>query len=170
MADHYRGLIKSLMKLGFLFKRQGERKHEIWRNRSTDQHVTFDRDEVARSRAAVAAVLKEASLPVEKPATGRAARSSRSGGRSGRTVAGRSRAKGDNGRDAMATAKGKSSPSTSSRSKAPANKAPANKASLKAKARAKGAARGRVGTPKLSTKPKAGAGTRPKSKSRSKSR
>ena len=45
MADHYRGLIKSLMKLGFLFKRQGERKHEIWRNRLTDQHVMFDRDD-----------------------------------------------------------------------------------------------------------------------------
>ena len=114
MADHYRGLIKSLMKLGFLFKRQGERKHEIWRNRLTEQHVMFDRQAVSSSRAAVAAVLKEASKPVEKPATERAARSSRSGGRSGsrkwpRRFAGegwqRARRHGDGDQ-------GKSSPST----------------------------------------------------------
>ena len=53
---------------GFLFKRQGERRHEVWRDRLTDRHVTFDRDKVATSRAAVAAVLKEAGRPPDKPA------------------------------------------------------------------------------------------------------
>jgi hypothetical protein len=60
MADHYRTLVQSLMKLGFLFRRQGVRKHEVWRNRRTDQEVTFDRQAVSASRAAAAAVLKEA--------------------------------------------------------------------------------------------------------------
>jgi len=37
MSDHYPTLVQSLMKLGFFFRRQGERKHEVWRNRRTDQ-------------------------------------------------------------------------------------------------------------------------------------
>jgi hypothetical protein len=57
MADHYRGLTQSLVQLGFLFRRQGEGRWEVWRNRRTDQEVTFDRDEVAKSRAAADAVL-----------------------------------------------------------------------------------------------------------------
>lgn len=68
MADHYRGLAQSLVNLGFLFRRQGERRWEVWRNRRTDQEVTFDRDEVAKSRAAADAVLAaaQADVPVAK--------------------------------------------------------------------------------------------------------
>jgi hypothetical protein len=60
MADHYRGLAQSLVNLGFLFRRQGEGRREVWRNRRTDQEVSFDRDEVAKSKAAADAVLTAA--------------------------------------------------------------------------------------------------------------
>lgn len=69
MADHYRGLAQSLVNLGFLFRRQGERRWEVWRNRRTDQEVSFDRDEVAKSKAAADAVLTAAQAgPAVKPA------------------------------------------------------------------------------------------------------
>jgi hypothetical protein len=69
MADHYRGLTQSLVQLGFLFRRQGEGRWEVWRNRRTDQEVTFDRDDVTKSRAAADAVLTAAqTAPTAKPA------------------------------------------------------------------------------------------------------
>ena len=68
MADQYRALVQSLMKLGFLFRRQGVGKREVWTNRHTDQEVTFDRQAVAASPALAAAVLKEAAgKPTERP-------------------------------------------------------------------------------------------------------
>jgi hypothetical protein len=67
MADHYRGLAQSLVELGFLFKRQGERRREVWRNRQTNQEVTFDRDEVTRSRPAADAVLAAAQALIDNP-------------------------------------------------------------------------------------------------------
>lgn len=60
MADHYRTLAQSLVNIGFLFRRQGEGRREIWRNRQADQEVTFDRDEVTKSRPAAEAVLAAA--------------------------------------------------------------------------------------------------------------
>ena len=60
MPDHYRTLIQSLMQLGFLFSRLGERKQEVWRNRQTDQEVMFDRHEVSGSREAAEAAVKRA--------------------------------------------------------------------------------------------------------------
>jgi hypothetical protein len=69
MADHYRGLTQSLVNLGFLFRRQGEGRWEVWRNRRTDQEVTFDRDEVAKSKVAADAVLTAAqAVPAGKSA------------------------------------------------------------------------------------------------------
>jgi hypothetical protein len=67
MADHYRGLAQSLVELGFLFRRQGERRREVWRNRQTNQEVTFDRDEVTRSRPAADAVLAAAQTLLDNP-------------------------------------------------------------------------------------------------------
>lgn len=67
MADHYRGLAQSLVELGFLFRRQGERRREVWRNRQTNQEVTFDRDEVTRSRPAADAVLAAAQALLDNP-------------------------------------------------------------------------------------------------------
>ena len=69
MPDHYRTLVQSLMQIGFLFRRIGERKQEVWRNRLTDQEVVFDRREVAGSPTAVAKVLKQAKTakPGQKP-------------------------------------------------------------------------------------------------------
>jgi len=60
MPDHYRTLIQSLMQLGFLFSRLGERKQEVWRNRQTDQEVMFDRREASASKDVVEAVVKRA--------------------------------------------------------------------------------------------------------------
>ncbi len=60
MADHYRTLVQSLMQLGFLFRRLGERKQEVWKNRLTDQEVMFDRQEVSVSRTAAEEVVKQA--------------------------------------------------------------------------------------------------------------
>lgn len=60
MADHYRNLAQSLVNLGFLFRRQGEGRLEVWRNRQTLQEVTFDRGEVMKSRAGADAVLAAA--------------------------------------------------------------------------------------------------------------
>jgi hypothetical protein len=69
MADHYRVLTQTLVNLGFLFRRQGEGRREVWRNRRTDQEVVLDRDEVAKSRAAADAVLTAAqAVPAGKPA------------------------------------------------------------------------------------------------------
>jgi hypothetical protein len=70
MADHYRTLIQSLMQLGFFFRRLGERKQEVWRNRLTDQEVMFDRREVSGSRTTADEVLKQAKAakPARKPA------------------------------------------------------------------------------------------------------
>jgi hypothetical protein len=68
MADHYRALTQTLVNLGFLFRRQGEGRREVWRNRRTDQEVVFDRDEVAKSRAAADAVLTAVqAVPNGKP-------------------------------------------------------------------------------------------------------
>ena len=70
MPDHYRTLVQSLMQMGFLFRRVTERKEEVWRNRLTDQEVTFDRREVESSPAAAARAVKDAknAKPGAKPA------------------------------------------------------------------------------------------------------
>jgi hypothetical protein len=67
MAEHYRDLIRSLMRHGFSFKRQGTGSDEIWWNRSSGGEVTLDRN--IGSRAAASAVLVNAGIEkVEKPA------------------------------------------------------------------------------------------------------
>lgn len=127
MADHYRTLVQSLMKLGFLFRRQGVRKHEVWRNRLTDQEVTFDRQAVSSSRAAVAAVVKVAEA--RKPAASPAAPSS------GKTAA---RRRATAAERSIAKAPAKTPAKTPARTPA---KMPA-KAVVKSKPAAKGKAKG----------------------------
>jgi hypothetical protein len=115
MADHYRELVQSLMKLGFLFKRQTERKQEVWSNRLTDQEVTFDRREVASSPTVAAAVLKEARRHAGKRAesaapAGGAAKSGKAGARAAKAK-GRAKTKATAKRTGAAKTKRKTSAS-----------------------------------------------------------
>ncbi len=127
MADQYRALVQSLMKLGFLFRRQGVRKQEVWTNRRTDQEVTFDRQEVAASPAVAAAVLKQAEAA---PAANPVGQSSGSG--SARRTPARAKAKAPAKRVADAPVKSKPAAPTKSKPAAPA----------KAKGKATGLAKG----------------------------
>jgi hypothetical protein len=67
MAEHYSDLIRTLMRNGFSFKRQGAGSDEIWWNRASGGEVTFGRN--IDSRAAATAVLVNAGIEkAEKPA------------------------------------------------------------------------------------------------------
>jgi predicted RNA binding protein YcfA (HicA-like mRNA interferase family) len=61
MANYYRDLIRLLREGGYQFKPQGRGDHEIWRNPSTNVHVTVDRK--LKSKFTANGILKEAGLP-----------------------------------------------------------------------------------------------------------
>jgi hypothetical protein len=117
MAEHYRDLIRTLMRNGFSFKRQGAGSDEIWWNRSSGGEVTLDRN--IGSRAAATAVLVDAGIekaekPSEKAAVKPAAKAS-----------------------AKPSAKSGAKAPVKNRAKVPAKKAAAVKAAPKKKSAAK---------------------------------
>lgn len=124
MAEHYRDLIRTLMRNGFSFKRQGAGSEEIWWNRSSGGEVTLDRN--IGSRAAASAVLVKAGIekaekPSEKPAKS----------------SGKSAAKAPAKTPAKKAAKAKASPKKKSAAKKPAKAKPAAKAKSASKSRAR---------------------------------
>jgi hypothetical protein len=131
MAEHYRDLIRTLMRNGFSFKRQGAGSDEIWWNRSSGGEVTLDRN--IGSRAAATAVLVDAGIekaekPSEKAAVKPAAKSSAKRSKSGAKAPAKTPAK----VPAKKAAAVKAAPKKKSAAKMPA-KAKAKKAKSKAR-------------------------------------
>lgn len=128
MAEHYSDLIRTLMRNGFSFKRQGAGSDEIWWNRSSGGEVTLDRN--IDSRAAATAVLVNAGIEkAEKPVAKAPAKSS-----------GKPAAKAPAKKAAKGTAKAKAPLKKKSAAKKPAKA----KAKPAAKAKAAPKARGRT--------------------------